>query len=424
MKKIDTYTEKLITKEISIILKFLLDWDGIKEYRNSNHIGLLSGLPGIILALFEYSKISPIVNDKEVLNEYIQKTIKILENTEKLTPTYCDGLAGYGIFLLKLKSNKFIDTFNEELNNQIDEILEEIDEVLEEHIDIYNEKDNLDILHGLLGIGLYFIERENKIRVNDIVKILSTTSTTTKEGYVYWKKYDSYDVFDIVLDMGNAHGIGANIFFLSKVLSKKNILTEDLTIIVNDLIDNSIKFYLNNAQIITKEIYSYYPFKILAVDFEQHTLTAENSRLGWCYGDLGVLYTLLMASILLQKKIFEKVILEKLVFVASRTLKREKHSIDAGFCHGTCGIAILFLNIYNISNNEVFWDAANYWLKETLNKKIEIQSNEYVYYGFSIPNSTEKNISILEGLTGVLICYHKFLYSEAPISEELLMIKY
>jgi hypothetical protein len=424
LKKIDTYTEKLITKEISIISKFLTNWDKIKEYRNSNHIGILSGLPGIILSLFEYAKINPIVNDKEVLNEYIHKTIKILENTEKLSPTYCDGLAGYGIFFLKLKTNKFIDKNNEELNKQIDEILEEIDEVLEEHIDIYNKKNNLDILHGLLGIGLYFIERENKIRVNDIVKILSAKKITTKEGYVYWKKYDSYDVFDTILDMGNAHGIGANIFFLSKVLSKKIFLTEDLTIVVNDLIDNSINFYLNNTQIITKEIYSYYPFKILATDFEQNTLTAANSRLGWCYGDLGVLYTLLMASILLQKKSFEKVILERLVFVASRTLEKEKHSIDAGFCHGTCGIAILFLNIYYVSNNEVFWETANYWLKETINKKNVAQSNEYVDYGFAIENTMEKNISIIEGLAGVLICYHKFLYSDAPILEELLMIKY
>lgn len=424
LKKIDISTVKLINNEISAISKFLLNWDKIKNYRNSNHIGLLAGLPGVIIALFENNKINRTDIHNEVLNEYILKTFKIIENSEYISPTYCDGLAGYGVFLLKLKTNKLINKDDIELNSQIDEILNEIDEVLEEQLKIFHEKDNLDILHGLLGFGLYFIERKNQSGVNDIVKILENKKCKTKEGYVYWKKYDSYDAFATILDMGNAHGMGANIFFLTKLLSKREILTEDSRIIVTNLIDDSIKFYLNNTQNISKKIHSYYPLKIKASDFEQNNLTPENSRLGWCYGDLAVLYTLLMASIQIEKKSYEKIILEKLVFVAGRKYEKEKYTIDAGFCHGTCGIAILFLNIYDISKNEVFWESANYWLKETLNKKDNNQLNGYVDYGFVIENSSEKNISILEGLTGVLTCYLKFLHSDTPISEELLMIKY
>lgn len=427
MKKIDINVEKIIEKEIFDISKFLLDWDKIKDNRNANHIGLLSGLPGLILTLYENHISNPnciLDTQKYELRKYILKTFEIIEDKEYITPTYCDGLAGYGVFLLKLKNNKLIDTNDTELNNQINEILEDIDDVLTEQLTIFYKNDNLDILHGLLGLGLYFIERKNQTNVIKVINILNEKKCITTEGDIYWKKYDAYDSYDTILDMGNAHGMGANIFFLTKVLSKDFFLTDDLKIIVTDLIDNSISFYLKNVQKISKEINCYFPLKIKAANFENDIVTPSNSRLGWCYGDLAVLYTLLMASIKIEKKEYEKIILEKLLFVANRKYEGEKQIIDAGFCHGTSGIAILFLNIYNLTKNEVFWETANYWLKITLNKKDLTQLNGYVDYNFIINDSAEKNISILEGLTGVLGCYLKFLNSETHIVEELLMIKY
>lgn len=427
MKKIDINVEKVIKQEIFDISKFLLDWDNIKDNRNANHIGLLAGLPGVILTLYENHIISPtgiLKPQNHELRKYILKTFEIIEDKEYISPTYCDGLAGYGVFLLKLKNNNFLDKNDTELHNQINEILEDIDDVLAEQLNIFYKNDNLDILHGLLGLGLYFIERESQTNVIEVINILNKKKCRTQEGDIYWKKYDAYDSYDTILDMGNAHGMGANIFFLTKVLSKEIFLTDDLKIIVTDLIDNSISFYLKNVQKISKEINCYFPLKINSDKFEKNIVTPSNSRLGWCYGDLAVLYTLLMASIKIEKKEYERIIIEKLLFVANRKYENEKQIIDAGFCHGTSGIALLFLNIYHLTKNEVFWECANYWLKLTINKKDVTQLNGYVDYDFIINNSSEKNISILEGLTGVLACYLKFLNSETRIVEELLMIKY
>jgi lantibiotic modifying enzyme len=404
-----------------------LNWNKIKGSRNSNHIGVLSGLPGIIIALADYSIINPITDKpSKELKRYILQSFKILEESSQLTPTYCDGLAGYGYFLLKLKKEQIIDKNDKELNGQIDAILEETDEILKERISICNKNGNLDILHGLVGLGFYFIERKSKTEVNDIVKILNNKSSRTEEGYVYWKKLSAYDNYKTIIDMGNAHGISGNIFFLTKLLANPNILTKDSRIIVNDLIDNSMNFYASRTQNITDKIYSFFPSRINHIDFEQKKLVPVNSRLGWCYGDLGTLYTLLMTSIQTGRRLDEKAIVEKLVFVANRRYETEaeEHVIDAGFCHGTSGLAILFLNIYDVTNNEVFWEAANYWLKQTINKKNKMLSEGDIDYGFVIKDSSEKNYSILEGLSGVLVCYLKFLFSKAPISEELLMIKY
>ena len=85
---------------------------------------------------------------------------------------------------------------------------------------------------------------------------------------------------------------------------------------------------------------------------------------------------------------------------------------------------MLFNNVYDITGKDVFWKTATYWLEQTLIKKDNTQPEGYVNYGFVIENSDEKNISILEGLAGLLVSYLKFLHPGATISEELLTIKY
>jgi len=421
LKKLTDSVKENIEKEIKLISDYLFSWDKIKVNRNSNHIGILSGLPGVTLALLDYLQVEPSTNNsqKKILKEYLQNTFKILENSEYITSTYCDGLSGYGFFLLKLKSHDFIDENDGDLLNDIDEILNDIDDILLEHIEEFYQQDNLDILHGLVGLGLYFLEREHTLGVDKITEIIMSKVFRTEEGYVYWRKYDKYDNYKSVIDLGNAHGMGANIFFLTKVLSKTPENEE-----IKEIIDSAIGFFLDNSQEITDEIYCYYPLKIEADAYDANSFEPSNSRLGWCYGDLGTLYTLLMASKHIDNKKYYDIIVDKLAHVATRTYDKEGFIIDAGFCHGTSGIALLFNNVYDITGKDVFWKTATYWLEQTLIKKDNTQPEGYVNYGFVIENSDEKNISILEGLAGLLVSYLKFLHPGATISEELLMIKY
>ncbi len=414
--------KKNLKSEVNLIYDYLSSWDSIKEIRNTNHIGLLSGLPGVILSLSEYSDDE---SKKDYFKTYIEKTFDIVNKADHLTPTFCDGLAGYGFFLLQLKEENLLKN-DSELENDINEVLEEVDEILIPQVEELYSHGNFDILHGLLGIGFYFLKRDNISMVMKVVNIIIEDACKSEDGYIFWKKYDGYDRFATVIDLGNAHGIGANIFFLTKVLTK-DYIEDFVKSRITTIIDNAIQFFLKYEQQINEKIFSFYPVKMEYEDYVNKNIVIQNSRLGWCYGDLGILYTLLFASKKIHNESYVSKIVEMLKHVASRKFEDENHKkfiIDAGFCHGTSGIAILFRNIYDITGDDLFLKTSNYWIEKTLVQRKKEQGEDSIDYGLDIKGTDKQNISVLEGLAGILLCYNKFLGKDTTASEELLMIKY
>ncbi|MGG8497558.1 lanthionine synthetase LanC family protein [Tenacibaculum sp. TC6] len=220
--------------------------------------------------------------------------------------------------------------------------------------------------------------------------------------------------------------MGANIFFLTKVLTKDYIEDSVKSRIIT-IIDNAIQFFLKYEQQINEKIFSFYPVKMEYEDYVNKNIVIQNSRLGWCYGDLGILYTLLFASKKIHNESYVSKIVEMLKHVASRKFEDENHKkfiIDAGFCHGTSGIAILFRNIYDITGDDLFLKTSNYWIEKTLVQRKKEQGEDSIDYGLDIKGTDKQNISVLEGLAGILLCYNKFLGKDTTASEELLMIKY
>lgn len=333
--------------------------------------------------------------------------------------TYCDGLAGYGFFLLKLKqSNVF--SGDAEVLIQIDDILEQIDEVLEEQVVIFFEQDSYDILHGAVGLGLYFLERDKLDLVNQLVDKLIETSYIKDDGQVFWKKYDKYRLHTTVIDMGNAHGNSSILYFLSKILTKSP--TDER---ITNLVKGNINFYLKNTQVLNQEVCSYFPTLINASDFDNNTHKPTNSRLAWCYGDLGALYTLLIVAIQIDEMEVYHDVVDKLEKVADRRVETESFEIDSGFCHGSSGMAVIFNNIYKHTGKEIFLEASRYWTEETLKQKFK-EPNSIISVGYSFPikDTDEHNFSLLEGFTGVLFCYLNFLFEDVPFTEETLFLKF
>lgn len=127
-----------------------------------------------------------------------------------------------------------------------------------------------------------------------------------------------------------------------------------------------------------------------------------------------------MSSLKIGNSEYFNEIVTMLKHVAKREYKNEVFFTDAAFCHGTSGISILFRNIYEATKIDLFLEVSNYWLEQTLENKIK----DDISYGLAIKDSDEINISILEGLAGLMVCYNKYLGKDTSISEELLMIKY
>jgi hypothetical protein len=94
------------------------------------------------------------------------------------------------------------------------------------------------------------------------------------------------------------------------------------------------------------------------------------SRLGWCYGDLGPALPLLHAAQALGRDDWRSQALAVARHASQRTSENgnlSRHTLhgwlDTGFCHGTAGIAHIFHRFYHVSHLPEFRSSAQYWLE-------------------------------------------------------------
>lgn len=405
-----------IENELNTLLEYNLNWENIKDNRFSNGIGILSGLTGAIPVLFDLYKKNHNLVDKEKIIFLIKKIFENIENDEILSPTYCDGLAGIGFIVLKLKSNNFFKAGeDDEIVEFIDDLLLQLDEILSDQLHNFLSYDEFDILHGSMGLGMYFLERDLKQNVSLIIEKLYDEAYF-KEDEIHWKKYDKYQTHTTVIDMGQAHGNAAVLFFLMK--ASKKIENEKLS----NLIKGSLNFYINNFNAPIKGKKCFYPSLIKADEYEANNLDFNVSRLAWCYGDLGVLNTLLLT--IKELNLDFDLIANKLEVLFERRYENEFFVIDNGFCHGTSGIGAILDRMNEIINSDNCKIASEYWYQYLFNSKDNSNESYILGYDFSIADSEEQNLSLLEGVFGLIYSYSRLLYGEMPITEEALLIKF
>jgi lantibiotic modifying enzyme len=77
---------------------------------------------------------------------------------------------------------------------------------------------------------------------------------------------------------------------------------------------------------------------------------------------------------------------------------------DAGFCHGSAGLSSIYLNIFDLTKNDVFKETAEFWLNESI--KYSNDKEAICGYSFNLGGTTYgSNISLLSGVAGVLVSY-------------------
>lgn len=89
------------------------------------------------------------------------------------------------------------------------------------------------------------------------------------------------------------------------------------------------------------------------------------SRLAWCYGDLGIATSLLLAARLAEEQDWEEAALDVARATAARGFAASG-VVDAGLCHGAAGVAHLYNRLYQASRDPVLEDAAVRWVEQTL----------------------------------------------------------
>ena len=156
------YTESFLLEKLAQIESIL---SSVSSTDKNEDIGVLAGNSGIALFHFYYAKLLQDESKADIGEEILAEVIGSI-NEGYSFPTFCSGIAGGAWVFELLKEEEMIDL-------DTDDLLSGLDDYLLQAIRHMGTTDNFyDFLHGVMGIGFYFLKRYQ-----------NTESTELKEGY-------------------------------------------------------------------------------------------------------------------------------------------------------------------------------------------------------------------------------------------------
>jgi len=364
----------------SIIKKINFDIDTYLLTDNSQ-LGLLSGDSGIAIFKLHYSKAFGERNDLDVV---LLRSFKAI-NKGDYNPFFCGGISGFLYLFEVLKkenlliddpiSKKDFDTLNNYLLKRY-------------YLSISNG--NCDFLHGAEGILFYFLNSNSSIKKADLIieylNYLENSRIYFGRSFAIYSSISSTNGMKNVFNLGMAHGMASTIRILTKIYeSNENSLIKERSI---KLLKGIVDFYFQVR--IQDEICS---FSNRAFD------ESSFSRLAWCYGDLSIGIALMGASKLFQDELVGNEALNICLKTTSRTSNENTGIKDAGICHGTAGLALMYSNLFDKSRIKEFKDASDFWVNKTIEKATFKDGvggfKSYTNGGF------QNEYSLLEGASGI-----------------------
>ena len=391
---------KLIDEKVRQIAEVLISLD-VRKLDN----GLLSGIAGISVFLFFYSKFK---NEKKYKNRGEELLSEIFEriNNGFVLHTFCSGIAGITYAIEHLADQGFVDMEDTTILGGFDSFL------YQNGINDFKHG-NYDYLHGGTGISLYFLlsqgtDAEGKIE--NLITELEKQAIFEDNGTVLWTSITDRTKGTHGVNISLSHGISAIIVLLSAAINR-NICVEKS----EKLLRACVQYMLNNKQDTGKFI-SYFPNVI------EPGSMGQNSRMAWCYGDPGISYSLLNAGKCLKEEKWINTSVEILLSSAKRISPEETQVVDACVCHGSSGLALIFLQAWRCTGNEEFREASIYWVKQTLDMAIHKNSMA----GYSVwhgEKGWKPEAGILEGISGIGLMLMEVLSEEEGAWLEMILLK-
>lgn len=375
--------------------------DEIQERKllDSESYGLLGGKSGG--AIF-YTYLYKAFNESkyfDIASQYVDELNEALA-TQEMPYLMSSGVAGIAYVFQHLRNIGFLDT-DDDLN------LKEVDDfVAEASLNDYLQG-NWDPLHGLTGLGVYFLERHKEAdqteQLSKIVDYLDQMRRPAGEHKLWVSAAYTIDDYNSpeCYNFGMAHGMPGVLSLLAQI-HQLGIQQEKISEIINDVMGYLLKGRLPD------DLPSAFPSRIVT-NSDDEGERDTHARLGWCYGDFGMINTLLHAGRALNKPEW----IAEAEQLTHKTTLRDRVSAscsDAEFCHGAVGIVHQYLRIYQRTGNEAFKEAALRWLDITLAEFYKPDSGLGGYAMSSYDSATKTSIlkespAFLDGSMGVALVY-------------------
>jgi len=282
------------------------------------------------------------------------------------------GLAGVGYTMAHLQGRlPGLDAEDE---------LAEIDEALLEHLDQSPWPETYDLIDGLVGFGVYALERLGK-GVRSLLperpggcfaqKTPDTFSTATaclervidrlaetaehREGGITWESRQEWlpEKYHHLYphryyNLGLAHGVPGVVALLGQACAAGVAVAR-----ARPLLEGTVRWLL------AQQTPEGFPSGI------EKDQDKQPARLAWCYGDPGVAAALLWAARLVNEPTWEREA-RAIAIRAARRPADKSGVVDAGLCHGAAGLGHLFNRMFQATGDECLAEAARFWFEQTL----------------------------------------------------------
>ena len=146
----------------------------------------------------------------------------------------------------------------------------------------------------------------------------------------------------------------------------------------------------------------------------------SKGRLAWCYGDLGIGMALWQSGKAVDNKGWKEKGLEILLQSTKRRDLKESLVSDAGICHGSAGVALIFRRMYLETCIEEFNEATNYWITKTLDFAHFVDG--LAGYKTKLASEWKCDYSLLTGISGIGLVLLSYIENNQQKWDEILLL--
>ena len=393
----------LIKQKVNLIAECIFSKIHKENYES---YGLYDGEFGLLLFLFYYSSYSKSKEHTLLTENYAEKLLEQFTEGVRLH-TFCGGFAGILYLFEFLRENDFIDMD-----------VSDAQHLLDNHL-VFRMKQNIsehyyDFMHGALGVGLYFLKRGTGLEyIRKLIDFLYTMAEKSVDNRIFkWESsvMISDQEYRTTYNLALSHGISSIIIFLARVI-KNGISDEKVT----EMLSGAVNYVLSQEKDFS-QFGSCFPNYILKDSPED----ISKSRLAWCYGDLGIGPALWQAGKVFGKTEWKEKGLEIILQSTQRRNVIESAVRDAGICHGTAGITLIYRRMFLETGHDEFKEATNYWIQQTLNlSNFEDGSAGYK----TLEKEGWKNdYSLLTGISGIGLVLLSYLEDNQQNWDEMFLL--
>lgn len=393
--------ENAIKKKLEEIAECICN--KIQNEKIINMGGLYDGEFGILLFLVHYSRFSNNPKVHSLTEKFAEDLLEKL-GTDIKKYSFCGGLAGILYLFEFFKERKFIEIDVDNVENVFDNFL-----IHAEKRDI--KRGYYDFLHGALGVGFYFLKKSrNQQPIIDLIDFLfETAEKDTISMALKWKSILNENG-EIGYNISLSHGISSIILFISRAI-KLDVKHDKLLLLLEGAVN-----YVLSQQIDCSKYGSFFPSQSL----ENNNFLLYKSRLGWCYGDLSVSFAIWYAGKIVNRNDWMKKGMNILLQSTKRSSLIEKSVVDAGICHGSVGIAMIYRRMYLETANVVFLDAANDWVMQTLN--YANFPDGLAGFKTKVGEKWNRDYILLTGITGIGLMFMSYLLNDKQDWDEMFLL--